>query len=126
MRLHDRKTRPEACSRHRDRRRDFYADESVWEAVQTDAGLELKAAVRLAYLNGQRTADVLKMHLSDLDQHALLVKQGKTSKFLRIALTVDSARSPLGTLIDHLTRSTDKQALRFTFLRFYYAPPASP
>ena len=28
--------------------RDFYADESMWKAVQTPAGLELKAAMQLA------------------------------------------------------------------------------
>ena len=96
--------------------RDFYADESVWVAVQEHAGLELKAAMQLAYLTGQRTADVLKMRLSDIDQDALMVKQGKTGKFLRIALTVDGARSQLGSLIDHLTRRTGKQTLSFYIL----------
>ena len=96
--------------------RDFYADESVWEAVQEHAGLELKAAMQLAYLTGQRTADVLKMRLSDIDQDALMVKQGKTGKFLRIALTVDGSRSQLGTLIDHLTRRTGRQTLSFYIL----------
>lgn len=96
--------------------RDFYADESVWQAVQTHACLELKAAMQLAYLTGQRTADVLKMRLSDIDQDALLVKQGKTGKFLRIALTVDGTRSQLGTLIDNLTRRSGKQMLSFYIL----------
>jgi integrase len=96
--------------------RDFYADESVWQAVQTHACQELKAAMQLAYLTGQRTADVLKMRLSDIDQDALLVKQGKTGKFLRIALTVDGTRSQLGTLIDNLTRRSGKQMLSFYIL----------
>lgn len=96
--------------------RDFYADETVWQAVQKHAPAELKAAMQLAYLTGQRTADVLKMRLSDIDQDALLVKQGKTGKFLRIALTVDGARSQLGTLIDNLTRRGGRQALSFYIL----------
>lgn len=96
--------------------RDFYADEAVWQAVQAHACDELKAAMQLAYLTGQRTADVLKMRLSDIDQDALLVKQGKTGKFLRIALTVDGQRSQLGMLIDNLTKRSGRQTLSFYIL----------
>ena len=53
------------------------------------------------------------MRLSDIDQDTLMLKQGKTGKFLRIALTVDGARSQSGTLIDHLTRRTGRQTLSF-------------
>ena len=96
--------------------RDFYADDALWQAVQAHAGFELKAAMQLAYLTGQRTADVLKMRLSHIDKDALLVKQGKTGKFLRIALTVDGARSELGHLVDQLTQRTGRQALSFFIL----------
>ena len=42
-------------------RRDFYADKDVWNAVYSVACEELKDAMDLNYLSGQRPADVLKM-----------------------------------------------------------------
>jgi integrase len=112
----DRENPARGVRKNTERGRDFYADESVWQAVQTHACQELKAAMQLAYLTGQRTADVLKMRLSDIDQDALLVKQGKTGKFLRIALTVAGTRSQLGALIDNLTRRSGRQMLSFYIL----------
>ena len=102
--------------KNKEHSRDFYADDAIWQAVQKYACPELKAAMQLAYLTGQRTADVLKMRLSDIDKDALLVRQGKTGKFLRIALTVDGLRSELGALIDTLTKRTGKLTLSFYIL----------
>jgi integrase len=93
--------------------RTFYADKAVWDAVQAHACPELIAAMQLAYLTGQRTADVIKMRLSDIDQDYLQVKQNKTEsknpgKLLRIALTVAGVRTELGHLVDKLTQRPGK------------------
>jgi hypothetical protein len=41
--------------------RDYYANDVVWDAVYKKAAQELKDAMDLAYLTGQRPADVLVM-----------------------------------------------------------------
>jgi integrase len=82
--------------------RDFYADRDVWNAVYQCASMELRDAMDLAYLTGQRPGDVLKMRESDIKDGALLVKQGKTKKFLRIMLDSAGVRSELGKLIDRI------------------------
>jgi hypothetical protein len=57
--------------------RDFYADDAIWSAVYTQAVEELKDAMDIAYLTGQRPADVLKMMETDLKDGALKVRQNK-------------------------------------------------
>ena len=66
--------------------RDFYADDQVWAAVYSQASEELRDAMDLNYLTGQRPADVLKMRLSDIKDGALEVTQNKTKKKLRILI----------------------------------------
>lgn len=66
--------------------RDFYADKAVWDAVYKQAVPELRDAMDLAYLTGQRPGDVLKMQHSDIQAGALVLKQQKTGKKLRILL----------------------------------------
>ena len=53
----------------------------------------------LAYLTGQRPADVLVMRRDDIEGNALSVRQKKTQKKLRITLEVDDVESSLGALI---------------------------
>lgn len=84
--------------------RTFYVDDEVWTAVMEKAAPELKSAMRLAYLSGQRPADVLKMKLADVRNDELIVQQNKTAKMLRIALTVNGVRTELGELIDGLKK----------------------
>lgn len=79
--------------------RDFYANDVIWSAVYAKAVGELKDAMDLAYLTGQRPADVLVMRRDDIEGTALGVKQKKTNKKLRILLEVDGVESSLGTLI---------------------------
>lgn len=50
------------------------------------AGQDLRDAMDLAYLTGQRAADVLKASINDLNNDYLMVGQGKTEKRLRIRL----------------------------------------
>lgn len=64
----DRENAAHGVRKNTEHGRDFYADESVWQVVQTHAHLELKATMQQAYLTGQqRTTDVLKMRLNDID-----------------------------------------------------------
>jgi integrase len=56
----------------------------------------------LAYLTGQRPADVLKASTADLSNGFLLVGQGKTEKRLRIRLHNGKNASNLSTFLDSL------------------------
>lgn len=88
--------------------RDFYAEEDVWQAVYFAGALDLRDAMDLAYLTGQRPADVLLMGENRIRNDELYVKQGKTSQVLRIRLTArdpingEGKRNQLGVLIDRL------------------------
>ena len=79
--------------------RDFYANDAIWNAVYAKAVGELKDAMDLAYLTGQRPPDVLVMRRDDIEDKALGVKQKKTHKKLRIMLEVDGVQSGLGALV---------------------------
>ena len=83
--------------------RDFYADAAVWGAVYEQAPIELRDAMDLSYLTGQRPADVLKMAETDIRDGALEVKQNKTRRRLRILIdNADGTRTELGQLLDRI------------------------
>lgn len=82
--------------------RDFYADDSIWNAVYCAAVPDLKDAMDLAYLTGQRPADVLSMRATDIIDSFPQVAQGKTSKKLRIRLDAGEVINGLGALIERL------------------------
>jgi len=84
--------------------RDYYANDAVWNAVYQKAGQELKDAMDLAYLTGQRPADVLVMRKDDLEGGFLMVQQNKTSKKLRIQTTTDGSANSLGLLIAQIAK----------------------
>jgi len=88
--------------KNKEKPRDYYAEDDVWKAVYAKACNELKDAMDLNYLTGQRPADVLKMRLTDVKDGALEVRQNKTSKKLRILLEADGVRTELGCLIDRI------------------------
>ena len=91
--------------------RDFYADNAIWAAVYACACVELKDAMDVAYLSGQRPADVLKMRLADIDGNAISVRQNKTGKLLRILLNDDAGtRTQLGMVVDRIKSRTRKIA----------------
>jgi integrase len=73
--------------------RDYYAEDDVLDAVRACACQEMRDALDLAYLTGQRPADVLKMRWADIRDGALEIRQNKTAKRLRIA--VEGALSAL-------------------------------
>lgn len=84
--------------------RDYYADDEVWEAVRRVAVDELRDALDLAYLSGQRPGDVVAMTFRQVQDDGLMVRQGKTGKLLRIDLTDEESgqRTELGQLIDRM------------------------
>lgn len=77
--------------------RDVYVEDEAYQAVMAKAPQELKDAMELAYLTGQRASDVLKIRRSDIKAGALHLTQNKTGKKLRIALVGELAR-----LVDRL------------------------
>jgi integrase len=79
--------------------RDYYANDLVWDAVYMKAAQELKEAMDLAYLTGQRPADVLVMRKDDVVGGYLTVQQNKTHKKLRIQTTTAGESNSLGNLI---------------------------
>lgn len=88
--------------RNKETPRDYYAGEVVWDAVYAEAPPELKDAMDLAYLTGQRPADVLKASVADINNGFLMVGQGKTQKRLRIRLHDGTAASDLSAFLDAL------------------------
>ena len=92
--------------KNKEKVRDFYANDVVWAAVYGQAPQELKDAMDLAYLTGQRPADVIAMSQTDIEGDYLTVKQGKTGKRLRILMQVDGIKNSLGVLIDAIVART--------------------
>lgn len=97
--------------KNKEKPRDFYADPQIWDAVYAEACVELRDAMDLSYLTGQRPADVRKMRHTDIKNGALELKQDKTQKKLRILLdTKDDGRTKLGQLIDRIKARDRKVA----------------
>lgn len=88
--------------KNKEKPRDFYADDAVWGAVYAAACDELRDAMDLNYLTGQRPADVLKMRLSDIVNGELEVRQNKTAKRLRILIEDGGVKTELGKAIDRI------------------------
>lgn len=66
--------------------RDIYIEDQIYKAVWDAAEMPLRDAIDLAYLIGQRPADVLKLLPTDIIDGALWVTQNKTKKKLRISI----------------------------------------
>lgn len=79
--------------------RDYYANAAVWDAVYAVAEQELKEAMDLGYLTGQRPADVLIMRSDDTEGDYFLVTQGKTGQRPRILMRTDAGENSLGRLV---------------------------
>ena len=69
-----------------ERGRDIYIEDEVLEAVWEAGDQALRDALDLAYLTGQRPADVLGMGETHINGDVLEIEQGKTSKKLRIEI----------------------------------------
>ena len=98
--------------RNKETPRDFYADPVVWDAVYDQASPELKDAMQLAYLTGQRPADVLKISVNDITEDYLVVSQGKTQKRLRISLNYEGKDTKLSLFINQLLERRAVKGIR--------------
>lgn len=78
-------------------RKDIYIEETMFAAVHTAASQPLRDAMDLAYLTGQRPADVLKITETDIRDKVLYVTQSKTQTKLRMGVTGE-----LSTLIERI------------------------
>ena len=110
--------KPNPClgvRKNKEKPRDYYATDAVWNAVYKEAPPELRDAMDLAYLTGQRPSDVLAMRQDDVEGDYLLVKQGKTGKRLRILLLIDGQLNSLGILIKQMVERT-KQHISLHFI----------
>jgi integrase len=88
----------------------------VWNAVYAEAVQELKDAMDLAYLTGQRPADVLKTAETDLNNGFLMVGQGKTEKRLRIRLDEAGSESDLSIFINGLLERKSYKGIKTSTL----------
>lgn len=78
---------PNPCAgvkRNKEVGRDAYITDEQFSAILACAEPVLADAMELAYLTGQRPADVLKMRETDIREGCIEVKQGKTGAKLRI------------------------------------------
>ena len=66
--------------------RDNYVDDAVYKAVWDASDDALRDAMDIAYLIGQRPADVLKISRADIKDAEIWVTQNKTGKKLRITV----------------------------------------
>lgn len=85
----------------------MYVEDDIYTAVYEAANQPLRDAMDLAYLTGQRPADVLRMAETDIREGALEVAQGKTSKKLRIAM-----KGELKLLIDRMIEAKKTHPVR--------------
>jgi integrase len=94
----------------------------VWNAVYDAAVQELKDAMDLAYLTGQRPAEVLKVTTTDLNAEFLMVKQGKTAKKLRLRLEDEGVQSGLSAFINDLQGRSPRESCRQSRRRWRLCP----
>jgi len=72
-------------------KRQVYITDAVFDAVYEHASEQLREALDLGYLTGQRPGDALKIRMDDIADGVLVVDQGKTGKKLRISVTGELA-----------------------------------
>ncbi|WP_208490377.1 tyrosine-type recombinase/integrase [Paraburkholderia tropica] len=126
--------RPNPCvgvRKHRETGRDVYVGDGLYKAVWEKADLPLREAMDLAYLTGQRPADVLKMDERDVRDGVVWVRQNKTGARLRIEVVGElesllrqlglrkATHNPRSTrlVVDEHGRPLGRAALRFRFDR---------
>ncbi|MDD2061080.1 tyrosine-type recombinase/integrase [Pseudomonas putida] len=102
--------------KNKERPRDFYAGPEIWNSVYECAPGELRDAMDLAYLTGQRPADVLSMRAADCVDGYLQVAQRKTSKKLRIAFESAGRKNALGVLVEKLLQQRHERGIRNPYL----------
>ena len=68
-------------------RSSVYIENELYQMVWEKADIPTREAMDIAYLTGQRPADVLKLTESDIRDDVLYIQQNKTSRKVRIAIT---------------------------------------
>lgn len=93
---------------HRETGRDRYVEHEEFLVVWDAAHYTVQDAMDLAYLTGQRPADLLKLNRSDIRAGELCLAQNKTGKALRIAVTGE-LKDLIGRILgrDHRTAGSD-------------------
>lgn len=102
--------------------RDKYVEQAEFLSVYAQACVPVRNAMDLAYLTGQRPADVLKATVMDVQDGCLRVTQGKTGAKIRITLEgrlgrlVQSLMPPkTGKVVStYLIRNEDDQPLTYS------------
>lgn len=102
--------------KNKEKPRDYYADDVVWKAVYSQACHELRDAMDLAYLTGQRPADVIQMRRDSVADGFLRVQQGKTAKRLRIRVSDDSGLNSLGLLLERIAKGNAEHSSQYLIL----------
>ncbi len=92
--------------------RDKYVEDAEFQAVKDAADGPTRDAMDIAYLTGQRPADVLKMTIRDLQDGCLRVRQGKTGTKLRIAI-----EGELAALLERLQAQTFSRVASMYLIR---------
>ena len=88
-RAHGLTSKPNPCAGvrgHKESGRDVYIEDDVYYAVLAVAETPLRDLLEIAYLTGQRPADVRKMTHADERDGALLVRQNKGDKKVRFRI----------------------------------------
>lgn len=73
--------------KNKEKGRDVYVDHATYQAVWQHADEALQDAMDVAWLTGQRPADVLCLRETDIKDGTLQLSQGKTGTRLRIEIT---------------------------------------
>lgn len=91
--------------------RDAYIEDDQYQAIRAAADTVVQDAMDLAYLIGQRPADVLSLTEMDVRDGVVNIKQGKTKAKLRIAV-----EGELAVLLERLRARKTGQAVHSTYL----------
>lgn len=95
--------------KHREDGRDIYVDDGMYKAVWDKADIPLRDAMDLAYMTGQRPADVLKFDERDIGNRILVIRQNKTGAIVRIEIV-----GALAILLDRISRRKSRLGIRTT------------
>ena len=104
----------------------MYVTDKLFNKVLEHADKPTQFALRLAYLTGQRPADVLKMRTTDISDGYLHLKQNKTQEKVRVHITGDlktlleeiqDYKNSFSIIIMHLLVNDDGKALTTGTLR---------
>ncbi|MGS1002648.1 tyrosine-type recombinase/integrase [Burkholderia glumae] len=97
--------------KHKEVGRDVYVDDRLYRLLWNKADLALRDAMDLAYLTGQRPADVLKIDERHIRDGVIEVRQNKTRAILRIEISGE-----LATLLSRIAARKSSYKIRSTAL----------